>query len=619
MSYRRLAAILGYSLIIIALCLPVSVLIWRAWQAQSNSAWGRYTDRGLQISWSAPVNWEVRALNNPAGRTLVLSTPGDPRAVLYLSNLHDVADYRRWDPAAVNTSVAGMPAISEWLPNGQNPPQRQVSFRLGSDRLVILNLMYDPAFDVNIFDRILASLTTVVESQHIRVYIEVDSLTNGWSPCTPPCGLRDAVPNWCDLLVASTEWNGVDIYSNGSDFPYFYENECPDYYGLKFQCVELVQRYYWEHVGRNTGSGSPSWGIASAYQAWEHHPPEYTAYPNGGGSTPQPGDILVWRAEGRYVPHGHVAVVVQVLGDRVVFVQQNSKEGGVSGRAWVNGWIDDEYLYGWLHATSSDHIPPDGAISTPSQTVTITSDILRLEGWGADEASGFDQAQFYASYSGTVQAIGQPFTSTPFALDWNLADDGVPTGLLTVTLAIWDKEGNVAYSPQGVRQVLVWRAADCQDIIANGSFELNRDWLMSGDLPASYSGLSVVIGQRSLQLGIITGPNLNSVSLAEQTFTIPADAARLRLRWSYWVQAGPYAIYPQRVVLIDARGTSHELLALNGPASNARTWRQIEFDETSLGAFRGQKVQLQFQVYNDGWQPEPAALFVDDLRFEACR
>ena len=167
MSSKR-AAILGFSLIIFALCLPVSVLIWRAWQAQSNSAWGRYTDRGLQISWSAPVNWEGRALNNPAGRTLVLTTPDAPRAVLYLSNLYDVAAYRRWDPAAVNTSVAGMPAISEWLPNGQNPPQRQVSFRLGSDRLVILILMYDPSFDMGIFERILASLKAEVETAHER-------------------------------------------------------------------------------------------------------------------------------------------------------------------------------------------------------------------------------------------------------------------------------------------------------------------------------------------------------------------------------------------------------------------------------------------------------------------
>ncbi|MHB1357156.1 MAG: CHAP domain-containing protein [Anaerolineae bacterium] len=619
MSHRRSLVILGYGLIIIALCLPISVLIWRAWQAQQDNAWDRYTDRALGISWSAPANWDMRALRNPSGRTLVFSTPGDPRAVLYVSTLRDVAAYRRWDPAAVNMSIAGLPAISEWLPNGQNPPQRQVSFRLGSDKLVLLHLMYDPAFDITILDRILSSLKTEVEDQYIRVYIEVDSLTSGWSPCRPACGLSDASPNWCDLLVTSAEWNGVDVFSNGSNLPYFYYNECPDFYGLKFQCVELIQRYYWERVGRNTRTGGPSWGIASAYQAWRTHPPEYTAYPNGGGSIPQPGDILVWRPEGRYAPHGHVGVVVLVEGDRVVFVQQNSKEGGISSRLWANGWMDDEYLYGWLHATISDHMPPDGAITSPSQTVTTTSDVLRLEGWGADAASGFDRAQFYASYSGTVQAIGQPFTSTPFMLDWNLADDGVPTGLLTITLTIWDKEGNVAYSPQGVRQVLVLRASDCQDIIANGSFELNRNWLLGGDVPASYSGASAVIGQRSLLLGIVEGPNLVSTSLAEQTITIPADAVRLRLRWSYWVQSGPYSIYPQRAILIDAKGTPHELFALNGPPSNARAWRQVELDETLLGAFRGQQVQLQFQVFNDGWQPEPAALFIDDLLFEACR
>ncbi|MHB9033016.1 MAG: CHAP domain-containing protein [Anaerolineae bacterium] len=626
---RRYALLLGYGLIILGVCLPLSVLVWRAFTTRPDTDWQRYSDRRLGLSWSAPASWRLRALQSGSERTLVLSPANGSEFVLYLSATTDQVVYRRWDPASANTLVAGQPASDIRLPAGQNPAQRLVSLRAGADRLVLLSLFYSPEFNQADFDRLLASLKLQVEEANIRLFAEIDSLSEGWQPCTPDCGLAGASPNWCAVDVAAGEWNGIDVYSNGSNFPYFYYNECPDFYGLKFQCVELIQRYYWEVVGRNTGTGGPGWGIASAYQAWWQHPPEYDAVENGSGGIPHAGDVLVWRLDGRYAPHGHVGIVVQVTDDQVIFVQQNSKEGGVSTRAWVNGWIDDPNLYGWLHLSYGDHMPPDGAITMPADGSDVTGDRLHLEGWAEDSATGLASAQFYATYDGRTVPIGQPYTSSPFSYDWDLKAANLPNVPLTITLRLEDKVGNVAYSPRGIVQLDLRRPfagleppdllGDCRDLMANGSFEVNKNWLLEGNLMPEYTASSAVIGKRALQLGIVSGANLVGVSLAQQTVQIPPDAARLRLRFSYYAQSGVWAVYPQRLYLYDAQGVGHELLALAAPDSYTRAWRQIELDESILGQFRGQKVRLQFQVYNNGWDPTPAYLLVDNVQFYACR
>jgi len=626
---RRHLIWLGYGLLILAVCLPLSVLIWRAVVDHAAGRWQRYSDRQLGISWSAPADWRLSALKGTAERTLVLRTAAGPGAVLYLTATRDAAAYRGWDPASASIQISGLPASDTIIPAGQNPAQRLVVFRAGTDQLVMLSLYHSPDFDQAIFDKLLASVTIGVEEDHIRLFTEVDSLSSGWQPCSPDCGLSSSSPNWCAMDVAASEWDGVDVFSNGSNLPYFYENECPDFYGLKFQCVELIQRYYWERVGRATGTGSPGWGIASAYQAWWQHPPEYDALVNGSGSIPQAGDILVWRPEGRYAPHGHVGIVVQISGDQLIFVQQNSKEGGVSTRRWVDGWVDDPYLYGWLRLTYGDHMPPDGAITSPVDASDITSNTLHLEGWAEDSGIGLASAQFWAVYDEQRIALGEPSSISPFAYDWNLAEERVPNGPLTITLRLQDKAGNVSYSPQGIVRVELRRPfaglepieqlGDCTDLTNNGSFELNRNWLLSGDFKPSYAAVSAVAGQHALQLGIVTGPSLNGASIAQQVIRIPADADRLRLRFSYRAQADPFAALPQKVVLIDSHGVRHTLWELTWPHSNGRGWREIELSEDILGQFRGQKVRLQFVVYNNGWEEQPASLLVDEVHLYSCQ
>lgn len=101
--------------------------------------------------------------------------------------------------------------------------------------------------------------------------------------------------------------------------------------------------------------------------------------------------------------------------------------------------------------SGSDTTPPDGDITSPSEGATITSRTVHLAGWASDSQSGFNHAHFTAYYNGSWRQVGSDFTSSPFGFDWDMCNDGVPDGSVTIGLDIWDNAGNEANSPHGVR------------------------------------------------------------------------------------------------------------------------------------------------------------------------
>lgn len=104
-----------------------------------------------------------------------------------------------------------------------------------------------------------------------------------------------------------------------------------------------------------------------------------------------------------------------------------------------------------LSCGSGDNVPPDGDITSPNEGATINNSIVTLAGWASDDQSGFDHAHFTAYYNGSWRQVGPDFTSSPFSFDWDMCNDGVPDGQVTVGLDIWDQAGNQANSPHGNR------------------------------------------------------------------------------------------------------------------------------------------------------------------------
>lgn len=159
------------------------------------------------------------------------------------------------------------------------------------------------------------------------------------------------------------------------------------------------------------------------------------------------------------------------------------------------------------------------------------------------------------------------------------------------------------------------QAETCTELLTDGSFETGANWQL-GPSPVmpQYVTYTKHSGNRSLSLGITSGANVESFSSARQTVTIPAASPQVLLSfWFYAMADSPATTDYMEVVLLDATGTA----ILNKPWSShndSRVWNQLTFDLTS---WRGQTVQLYFNVYNDGLGGR-AAMFLDDVSLASC-
>lgn len=94
-------------------------------------------------------------------------------------------------------------------------------------------------------------------------------------------------------------------------------------YGLEYECVELVNRYYVQVLGYRNLTRT---GDADSY-FWSASAKELKAFPNGGSVAPAVHDILVFDGAPTDGQVGHVAIIVEVdeLNGTVTFIEQNMK------------------------------------------------------------------------------------------------------------------------------------------------------------------------------------------------------------------------------------------------------------------------------------------------------
>lgn len=137
----------------------------------------------------------------------------------------------------------------------------------------------------------------------------------------------------CLLWFASTmiigaeldSHNGVTVHYNGMNIAQNHGKHFAHdgyYYGRKWQCVEFVKRYYYEHLNHSMPDG---WGNAKDFfdpdigDGKLNRKRGLKQYTNGGASMPLADDLIVL-TQGKY---GHVAIVTEVGNDYVEIVQQN--------------------------------------------------------------------------------------------------------------------------------------------------------------------------------------------------------------------------------------------------------------------------------------------------------
>jgi len=121
--------------------------------------------------------------------------------------------------------------------------------------------------------------------------------------------------------------NGVYVYYNGGVDNVSGRNTTADGYnlGLKYQCVEFVKRYYYEHLNHKMPD---SYGHAKDFfdetlaDGQENQKRNLLQYANPSQTKPKVDDLLIFDGT-LFNKYGHVAIISNVLENEVEIIQQN--------------------------------------------------------------------------------------------------------------------------------------------------------------------------------------------------------------------------------------------------------------------------------------------------------
>lgn len=121
--------------------------------------------------------------------------------------------------------------------------------------------------------------------------------------------------------------NGVPVYYNGSMKNVIGRHVSADGYnfGLKWQCVEFVKRYYYQHFNHRMPN---SYGHAKDFFNDELADVEFNTarglmqYRNTRYEKPMANDIIVYKGT-RVNPFGHIGIIAEVTDEHVIIIQQN--------------------------------------------------------------------------------------------------------------------------------------------------------------------------------------------------------------------------------------------------------------------------------------------------------
>lgn len=152
--------------------------------------------------------------------------------------------------------------------------------------------------------------------------------------------------------------NGVSVFYNGGVGNVTERNTTTDGYnlGLKYQCVEFVKRYYYEHLSHKMPD---SYGNAKDFfdktlkDGQKNKQRNLIQYTNHSQTKPNADDLLIF--EGTvFNKYGHVAIISKVTDDKVEIIQQNPGPYGQSRETYDlefknDKWtIENDRVLGWL-------------------------------------------------------------------------------------------------------------------------------------------------------------------------------------------------------------------------------------------------------------------------------
>lgn len=152
--------------------------------------------------------------------------------------------------------------------------------------------------------------------------------------------------------------NNVVVYYNGGVDNNAGRNTSADNYniGIKYQCVEFVKRYYYQHLKHKMPD---AFGNAKDFFDKDLADGELnkkrnlTQYKNSSKTKPKPDDLLIFSGS-TFNKYGHVAIISSVSDNEIEIIQQNPGPFGKSreniklknvNHLWT---LDNDRVLGWL-------------------------------------------------------------------------------------------------------------------------------------------------------------------------------------------------------------------------------------------------------------------------------
>lgn len=199
---------------------------------------------------------------------------------------------------------------------------------------------------------------------------------------------------------------GVAIYSsdyatiNQEDFPdrsFFRSYLGHEYMGHKWQCVEFARRFLFLNYGvvfTNVKNAYELFSLRFLRQVINDAILPLQAFANGSKRRPMAGSLLIWQKTGEFKSTGHVAIITEVLADRVRIAEQNVIHSRLPvGQQWtrelpmlttdesfhIQDTFDDTEILGWMTQTDeTEYSLPQPIIS--AEYMTIHSERLEEHG-----------------------------------------------------------------------------------------------------------------------------------------------------------------------------------------------------------------------------------------------
>jgi hypothetical protein len=152
--------------------------------------------------------------------------------------------------------------------------------------------------------------------------------------------------------------NGVIVYYNGGVNNVSGRNLTKDNYnlGLKYQCVEFVKRYYYQHFDHkmpDSHGNAKDFFDKDLKDGQLNTQRNLIQFSNGSQSKPCPGDLIIFNGS-TWNKYGHVAIISNVWDNEIEVIQQNPGPNGKSRDRFDldnedNKWtIDYNSVLGWL-------------------------------------------------------------------------------------------------------------------------------------------------------------------------------------------------------------------------------------------------------------------------------